>query len=109
MIKVSVFSVTSVKVCPYNGESRDEINQEKHNLYMVKSKDEEVLYSSSSGEQGMKFLKCFTKGYDVVGCVYDKEKRESVHKMVLAGDVGNLNVFKARSIFRVILLMHLMM
>ena len=30
----------------------------------------------------------------MVGCVYDKEKRESVHKMVLAGDVGNLNVFQ---------------
>lgn len=83
------------KVCPYNGESRDEINQEKHNLYMVKSKDEEVLYSSSSGGAGYEISKMLcTKGYDVVGCVYDKEKRESVHKMVLAGDVGNLNVFQ---------------
>ena len=33
-------------------------------------------------------------GYDVVGCIYDKDRREAVHKVVKACDLDSLNAFK---------------
>lgn len=83
------------KVCPFNGERSPKINKEKHNLYMVKSKDQKVLKSSSSGGAGYEISKLLcSKGYDVVGCVYDKEKREAVHRIVYSGDVESLKIFQ---------------
>lgn len=83
------------KVCPFNGEGGNQINQEKHNLYMLKSKDRTVLKSSSSGGAGYEISKMLSKqGYDVVGCMYDKEKREAVHKIASAGDIESLSLFK---------------
>lgn len=83
------------KVCPFNGKSSTIIDKEKHNLYMLKSTDKNILNSSSSGGAGYEISKALsTQGYDVVGCIYDKEKREAVHKIVPAGDIENLKAFQ---------------
>ena len=82
-------------VCPFNGEDGVQINEEKYNLYMLKSKDKSVLNSSSSGGAAYEISKKLCNdGYDVVGCTYDKEQQEAVHKKVSAGDIGGLEDFK---------------
>ncbi len=83
------------KVCPYNGKNSEEINRNEHNLYMVRSKDSEVLNSSSSGGAAYEISKMLcSQGYDIIGCTYDKEKGEAVHEVVLAGEIEKLNIFK---------------
>ncbi len=83
------------KVCPYNGGRSQEINKDKHSLYMLRSKDKEVLNTSSSGGAAYEISKLLNnKGYDVVGCIYDKENGEAVHGIVPAGDIEKLNVFQ---------------
>ncbi len=83
------------KVCPYNGESSQEINKDEHSLYMLCSKDKEVLNTSSSGGAAYEISKMLcNKGYDVVGCIYDNEKGEAVHEIVPAGEIEKLHVFQ---------------
>ncbi|WP_270474898.1 polysaccharide pyruvyl transferase family protein [Clostridium cochlearium] len=83
------------KTCPYNGKRSNEINRDKHSLYMLRSKDKGVLNTSSSGGAAYEISKMLcNKGYDVVGCTYDKEKREAVHKIVPEGEIEKLQVFQ---------------
>lgn len=83
------------KVCPFKSKSSTIIDKEKHNLYMLKSTDKNVLNSSSSGGAGYEISKMLsTQGYDVVGCEYDKEKREAVHKIVPSGDIEKIRAFQ---------------
>lgn len=83
------------KVCPYNGESGTQINETEHKLFMATSRDEEVLNTSSSGGIGYELSKLLCEqGYDVVGCVYDRERQEATHKRVLGGEIDKLHIFQ---------------
>lgn len=83
------------KVCPYNGERSKEINRDKDSLFMVRSKSIGVQNTSSSGGAAYEISKLLcTQGYDVVGCTYDKIKREAIHKIVHAGQTEKLNIFQ---------------
>ncbi|TYQ15971.1 UNVERIFIED_CONTAM: coenzyme F420-reducing hydrogenase beta subunit [Acetivibrio alkalicellulosi] len=82
-------------VCPFSNKTMSNIDKDIHNLYMLKSTDKNVLETTASGGAGFEIAKYLSiDGYDVVGCFYDKEKAEAIHKIVNSGDVIGLNVFK---------------
>lgn len=83
------------KVCPFNGLISTEIDKKKHKLFMAYSKQFEVLQTSSSGGIGYKISKLLCEeGYDVIGCIYDNEKREAIHKIIRAGKTEELHIFQ---------------
>lgn len=82
-------------VCPFNSKQSIDIDKDAHNLYMLKSADRKVLSTTASGGAGFEIAKSLSmEGYDVIGCVYDKEKSEAIHKLVQSGDIDSLNAFK---------------
>ncbi len=82
-------------VCPFNSKQSIDIDKDAHNLYMLKSTDKNILSTTASGGAGFEIAKTLSmEGYDVIGCVYDKEKGEAVHKLVQSGDIDSLNAFK---------------
>lgn len=82
-------------VCPFSSKGSVDIDKDTHSLYMLKSTDKKTLSTSASGGAGFEIAKALSMaGYDVVGCTYDKEKREAVHQLVDDGDVEGLNIFK---------------
>lgn len=82
-------------VCPYNGKKSLEINEVNNKLYMMYSKDNQVLKQSSSGGIAYEISKLLcNKGYDVIGCVYDHKKRKAIHMRVKANDIEKLNEFQ---------------
>lgn len=82
-------------VCPFSTNRAIDIDKDNHNLYMLKSLDTKTLNSTASGGAGYEISKALSiDGYDVVGCVYDKDKREAIHKVVKTGDLESLNAFK---------------
>lgn len=83
------------KVCPYCGETSTEIDKNAHKLFMVRSKQLDVLQLSSSGGAGYEISKLLCEqGYDVVGCTYDKERSEAVHQFVPAKEIKKLYIFQ---------------
>lgn len=83
------------KVCPYTGEKGSKIDEKEHKLFMAVSKDNSVLNTSSSGGIGCEISRLLCNdGYDVIGCVYDKEKQEAAHKRILAGEMDKLHIFQ---------------
>lgn len=83
------------KICPFNGIGTIKIDKEKHKLFMAYSKQIKVLKTSSSGGIGYEVAKLLCEcGYDVIGCTYDKENREAVHKLVSAGEIEKLYIFQ---------------
>jgi len=82
-------------VCPFNGQGNVKISPMTHNLYMARSTDQTVLRYSSSGGLGYVISRILCeKGYDVIGCTYDKENREAKHQLVSAGCIEKLEIFK---------------
>jgi coenzyme F420-reducing hydrogenase beta subunit len=82
-------------VCSFGGQENIEINPQKHSLYMAKTMDKTVLKASSSGGLGHEIAVLFSeKEYDVVGCIYDNENREAVHKLVPSGKLEELKAFR---------------
>lgn len=82
-------------VCPFSANKAVDIDKDRHNLYMLKSLDKKILNTTASGGAGYEISEALSiAGYDVVGCIYDKEKREAVHRIAKAGDLNSLNVFK---------------
>lgn len=83
------------KVCPYNGEKSDILDKNKSNLFMAQSEQNDTLKVSSSGGIAHEISKeLCDNGYDIIGCKYDKESKEAIHDIVLAGNIDNLNVFQ---------------
>lgn len=84
-----------IAVCPFNGKTAKPIGKDKDKLFMGRSKSNETLDSSSSGGIAHELAKyCCESGYDVIGCVYDKENRIAKHRGVLAGYVAELSTFQ---------------
>lgn len=82
-------------VCPFSYNKSIDIDKDKHNLYMLKSLDKRILNTSASGGAGYEISRVLSlEGYDIVGCIYDREKQEAVHKLVKAGDIDSLEVFQ---------------
>lgn len=83
------------KVCPYNGERSVKINKTKHKLFMAVSKNDDVLNRSSSGGIGYELSKVLCEDeYDVIGCIYDRNTQEAVHKRILAKEMDRLHIFQ---------------
>lgn len=83
------------KVCPFNGRLSTKIDKEKQELFMTYSKNFEVLKKSSSGGIAYEISKLLSEhGYDVIGCNYDKERAEAVHRRVSAKAIDELNIFQ---------------
>lgn len=83
------------KVCPFNGTPSTEIDKEKHRLFMAYSKSLEVLKKSSSGGIAYEISKLLNEqGYDVIGCTYDKERAEAIHRRVGANEIDKLHIFQ---------------
>lgn len=83
------------KVCPYNGEESIDIDKNRHKLFMIKSREYNVLRTSSSGGAGYEISKLLCEnGYDVIGCTYDNLRQEARHKIVKGGNIDELNKFK---------------
>lgn len=82
-------------VCPFNGGRGLELDPKEHKLYMLQTKQGEVLNHSSSGGAGYELAKYFSeKGYDVIGCLYDKTQTRAMHHRVLAGDIKGIESFQ---------------
>lgn len=82
-------------VCPFSNDESNDIDIDNHNLFMVKSLDQETLNTSSSGGAGYEIARILSlEGYDVVGCIYDKANQEAVHKIVKAGNIDSLSILK---------------
>ncbi len=84
-----------IAVCPFNGKTAELIGKDNDKLFMGRSKSNDTLDRSSSGGMAHELAKyCCESGYDVIGCVYDKENRIAKHTGVLAGNVAELNTFQ---------------
>ncbi|QNU66605.1 polysaccharide pyruvyl transferase family protein [Ruminiclostridium herbifermentans] len=84
-----------VTVCPFNGKNAAPIGKDKDKLFMGRSKYNFTLNSSSSGGVAHELARyCCKSGYDVIGCVYDKENKIAKHTCVLAGHVAKINTFQ---------------
>lgn len=82
-------------VCPFSANTAVDIHKDNHNLYMLKSLDKKILNTTASGGAGYEISKALSiAGYDVVGCIYDKEKREAIHRIAKTGDLSSLNAFR---------------
>ena len=82
-------------VCPFSDNKAVDIDKDNHNLYMLKSLDKKTLNTTASGGAGYEIAKALSiEGYDIVGCIYDKERYAAVHKIAKAGDLESLNAFK---------------
>ncbi len=84
-----------IAVCPFNGKKAEPIGKDTDKLFMGRSKSNSTLNSSSSGGIAHELARyCCESGYDVMGCVYDKEHKIAKHICVLAGNVAELNTFQ---------------
>lgn len=82
-------------ICPFNGKTAVPIGKEQDKLFMGRSKSKQTLDSSSSGGMAHELAKyCCESGYDVIGCVYDKENKIAKHTGVLACNVLQLHAFQ---------------
>lgn len=82
-------------VCPFSSKESVDIDKDTHSLYMLKSTDKKTLSTTASGGAGFEIAKALSmEGYDVIGCVYDKDKGEAVHELIPSGDIDSLNAFK---------------
>lgn len=81
------------QVCPYNGKASIKLDKYEHKMFMLKSKDFNVLNSSSSGGAAYEISKILCeKSYNVIGCSYDNLKQEAKHEIV--SSVEQLDKFK---------------
>ncbi len=84
-----------IAVCPFNGKTVAPIGKEQDKLFMGRSKFNETLDSSSSGGIAHELSKYYCEnGYDVIGCVYDKENKMAKHTCIMAGNMARLNAFQ---------------
>ena len=80
------------KVCAFNGDRGNTINAP---LYMLRSKSDNVLNTSTSGGAAYEISRLLSeKGYDVYGCTYDKNKNIAKHGKVKSGDLSSLKLFQ---------------
>ena len=83
------------KVCAYNGQRGNIIDKDTTPLYMLRSNSSETLTTSTSGGAAFELSKLLSmKGYDVVGCTYDRKSATAIHKKVQSGDIKSLSVFQ---------------
>lgn len=83
------------KVCAFNGLRGFEIDKNEASLYMLRSNSESVLTTSTSGGAAYEISKLLSlKGYDVVGCTYDKQTRSARHIKIVSGDIGSLSLLQ---------------
>lgn len=84
-----------ISVCPFNGEPLMPIDNEQTKLFMGQSESKDVLEKSSSGGIGYELAKyCCEQGYDVIGCVYNKENKIAKHIRIKEGNTSQLSVFQ---------------
>lgn len=68
--------------CPFRGENPKDLN-EKNELFMVKSLNQNVLKKSSSGGIGYEIALYYLKlGYKIIGCAYNYEKNRAEHIII---------------------------
>lgn len=83
------------KVCPFVGTKALPIDKYNDLLFAARSTKKKTLSLSSSGgiAHEIAVLLC-SQGYDVIGCIYDKEEAVAKHVKVLAGNVEELCRFQ---------------
>lgn len=83
------------KACAFNGTKGKKIDTNSIPLYMLRSKSEDILATSTSGGAASEISRFLNeKGYDVYGCVYDRNLDIAKHKKVNAYNKSMLASFQ---------------